>query len=685
VLAALTAVARRRTRLVIGLAVLFSLLASAGATSLTRVMRSDRSNLDDPASQSVTAEHVLDRLRGASVEPDVVALVRTWGPRVAGQLAHVRSALSADPAVARVASRATRAGAVFAAYFHPLPEPRSKAAVVRIEHRLGPRAALLGGPAVAEQQIAETISSDLKLAELVAFPLLFALSLFVFRGLVAAALPVIVGWIAIAGASLGLRAVAALTPLSIFALNLITGVGLGLAIDYSLLIVSRYREELHLGRAPGHALVRTMRSAGRTVAFSSITVAAAMATLFAFPQRFLYSMAVGGMLVSLIAGLAALLVLPAVLTALGHRVDSLKLRRLHKRGDSRAWYVIARTVMRRAAPIALASATLLVALGIPFARVRFVGIDTSVLPSSASAREVASALPPSNDPLPGVVVAVSAQRHDYPLVARYAASLRRIPGVEAVAQPLALGAGAWQIDLQTSDQPLGPRSRSVVRLIRSRGGPFPVRVSGEAAHFVDEQSSLAAHLPLALSVLAATTALLLFALTRSLLIPLKAILVSALGLTAALGVLVLIFQDGRFERLLGYTSQRGLESTEPIVLSVIAFALATDYGIFLFSRIREERDNGLPNEEAIAVGLQRTGRIVTSAALLFCVAIGAFAISRLVFIKELGLGTAIAVAIDATLIRAVLVPSLMKLLGEANWWLPNPSRWLERRGRLVSR
>jgi RND superfamily putative drug exporter len=276
-------------------------------------------------------------------------------------------------------------------------------------------------------------------------------------------------------------------------------------------------------------------------------------------------------------------------------------------------------------------------------------------------------------------VVVAAHTRSAAAAGQLAQRLRTVGGVAAVAPPRPAGPSTFRIDAFTPASDLSEASQSVVRRIRALDAPFPVGVAGRTAAFVDQKSSLAGHMPIALAWLAITTFAVLFLFTGSVILPLKALLMNALTISAAFGLLVLVFQHGRLEGLLGYTSQGALESSQPVVLFAVAFGLSTDYGVFLLSRIKEARDSGIPDREAVAVGLERTGRIVTAAALLFCVAIGAFATSRIIFIKEVGLGTAVAVLIDATVVRALLVPSLMELLGRWNWWAPRPLRRLHAR------
>jgi len=483
-----------------------------------------------------------------------------------------------------------------------------------------------------------------------------------------------------------LRVASELTSVSIFALNLVTGLGLGLAIDYSLFIVSRYREEIARTGPGPEAMRRTLATAGRTVLFSSITVAGALASLAVFPQRFLYSMGIGGFFVALIAAAIALLVLPPVLTLLGGRVNALAPAFLVSRAERDArparagfWYRLSQLVMRFPGRIAAASAALLIALGIPFLGIHFTSVDAQVLPESASARQVDDALrtefPPYRD-----TPATLSVRGDAQEAARVTQAAAEVPGAAAVGSARRLADGTYAVAVTSSAPPLAERSQELVRDLRSVDGD--TLVTGTTAHYIDLQESLVDHLPLVLAIVAAVTFVVLFVMTGSVVLPLKQLLMNALGLSAVFGILVLIFQHGRLEGLLDYTSQGGLDSTQPLLLFAVVFGLSTDYGVFLLSRIKEARDGGYSDSEAVAVGLERTGRIVTAAALLFCIAIGAFVTSQIVFIKELGLGTAIAVLLDATIIRALLVPSLMELLGRWNWWAPKPLHRLYARIRV---
>jgi RND superfamily putative drug exporter len=335
--------------------------------------------------------------------------------------------------------------------------------------------------------------------------------------------------------------------------------------------------------------------------------------------------------------------------------------------------------MRRPARIAIASAATLVALGVPFLGIEFTSVDASVLPPSTSARQVDDALkrdfpPAQTDP---IYLAAGADRS--PELAGFTRELRGLPSVASVSAPEPVGEGLSLVNVNAESGALTEASEEVVADVRALDARFPVAAGGRTAEFVDLKGSLVDHMPLALAIVVGATLLVMFLMTGSLVLPLKALLMNVLTLSAAFGVLVLIFQDGRLEGLLDYTSQGALEATQPLVLFAVAFGLSTDYGVFLLSRIQEARDRGASDSEAVAIGLERTGRIVTAAALLFCVAIGAFATSSIIFIKQVGVGTALAVLIDATLVRALLVPSLMELLGRWNWWAPRPLRRLHER------
>jgi RND superfamily putative drug exporter len=664
----------------------------AGALGGNVASRMGPYGANDPASESQKVNDRLTAATGLNASENLVVLVTPASRATADRVART---IGADPAIGRVTSYYTshdrsmlsndgRSTYLVAAFKNGADEGKASD---RINSRLKPIPGVtVGGSAPAQRAVNKIVQHDLARAELMAFPLLFLLSFWFFRSLVAALLPPLVGGFAIVFTFLALRLVNDVSQLSVFAINLVTGLGLGLAIDWSLMMVSRYREEIAVHGAGREALRRTVLSAGRTVLFSSLTVAAAIASLLVFPQKFLYSMGVGGALVALIAASVALLLLPAILALLGERVNALSLGRLRQaaeaeaRGDTRGfWYRLSQFVMRRPARVAVTSAVVLIALGLPTLGMQFTSVDATVLPKQEAARKVDTALRTQFPPNRTAPLIVLADARPGPALDRYVASLRQLPAVAAVSPPREVRPGVVRIDVVSRYGELDGRSQDLVRDVRANSPPFATGVAGQTAHFVDLQSSLLAHIPVALAILAGTTLVVLFLFTGSVILPVKALVMNLLTLAAAFGVLVLIFQDGRFQGLLDYTSQGALESSQPIFLFAVAFGLSTDYGIFLLSRIKEARDNGAPDNEAVALGLQRTGRIVTAAAVLLCVAIGAFSTSSIVFIKELGVGTAVAVLIDATIVRALLVPSLMELLGKWNWWAPRPLRRLHAR------
>jgi RND superfamily putative drug exporter len=683
---------RRAKRVLIFAAILFVAAAALGAGVAERL---DPFGAEDPDTESAIAD---DRLEQAGFrDTGVVVLVRDLDVRSPGGSRRIEALtreLEGQPDVASVSSFLTTGSRDFvsrdgdstylAVALEPTDDRGRLDAGERIADSLEDERGLdVGGPALAQAQVNDQVERDLRTAELLAFPLLFLLSLLFFRGVIAALLPLLVGGLSIVGTFLMLRLASELTSISIFAMNVAVGLGLGLAIDYSLFVVSRYREEIARTGPGPEAMRRTLATAGRTVLFSSLTVAGALASLLVFPQRFLYSMGIAGFFVALISAAIALTVLPAVLMLLGGRVNALAPRFLARRSEREAkpmhegfWYRLMRFVTRFPGRVGAVAAALLIALGLPVLGIEFTAVDAQVLPESASARQVDDVLradfPPHRDT--PVTLAVGGGPSE---AARIAAAATGLPGADAVRPPRELGGGTYAVDVISPAPPLADGSQELVRSLRALDGD--VLVTGTTARYVDLQGSLGDHLPLALAIVAALTIAVLFVMTGSLILPLKQIVLNGLGLSAMFGILVLIFQDGRLEGLLGYTSQGALEATQLLLLFATVFGLSTDYGVFLLARIKEARDGGYSDSEAIAVGLERTGRIVTAAALLFAVAFGAFVTSDIVVLKVLGLGTAAAVLIDATIVRALLVPSLMRLLGRWNWWAPAPLRRLHER------
>jgi uncharacterized membrane protein YdfJ with MMPL/SSD domain len=674
-------------------AIFFFLLAGALGGSVAD--RLDPYGADDPDTETVQAK---ERLLDAGLRvPAVLVVVEdapVAAPATRARVEALERRVRAHEEVKSVTGYYDTRSPVFVAkdgrstYFavalRPTEDKEWQDAGAEIADSLaGEPGVLVGGAAVAQEQVNKQVEKDLQRAEMLAFPLLFLLSLLFFRSLVAALLPLMIGGLAIVGTFLILRLASEFGSISIFALNLTTALGLGLAIDYSLFVVSRYREEIAKDGPGLAAMRRVLATAGRTVFFSSLTVAAAMASLLVFPQRFLYSMGLGGSLVALFAALISLTVLPAVLTLLGSRVNAGAPRFLQRRAEADTrpdeqgfWYRLSRFVMRRPGPVATVSALLLIAMGLPFFGIKFNTVDPTVLPESASARQAYEKVSDEFPPYRETPIWVGVEGADKVETARFAAQLRRVDGVAEVNPPRQLKGGVAAIQTISTDPFASDASEATVKRIRDLPAPqgANVLVGGATADFIDFQSSLAHHLPIALAIVIVATLTILFLMTGSVILPIKSLLMNFLNLSAVFGLLVLIFQDGRLEGFLDYTSPGAIEQTMPVLLFALAFGLSTDYAVFLLSRIKEARDNGASDSESVAIGLERTGRIVTAAALLFAVAMGAFATSEIIFIKENGVGTALAVLIDATIIRAFLVPSLMELLGKWNWWAPKPLR-----------
>jgi len=566
-----------------------------------------------------------------------------------------------------------------------------------------PLRVVVGGAAIVNLEASNQIKHDLVTAESIALLLTLLLLVLAFRGLIAAVLPLIIGVIAIVGTLLLLRGLASVTSVSVYALNLTTALGLGLGIDYSLLLVSRFREELATGLSTEDAVVATVRTAGRTVLFSAVTVAVSLLALLLFPEYFLSSFGYAGIAVVALAAIAALVVVPALLGLLGPRVNrfSVPLRRHPRPPEQGWWHRFAGFVMRYPARIAIGVAVLLTLFVLPFAQFRLGQADDRVLPPTAQGRQVGDALRANFaafDPAPVDVVAVGimpASRWD--AIASYAAALSALPGaaqVDAVTGTYAHGQriaapvhnsaqfamtwGTW-LKVLPAEDPNSPRAVALVHRIRTRHGAFPVLATGLTAQQVDTVASVSAHLPLALAVMGLVTFLALFLMTGSLIIPVKALILSAASLSATFGVAVWVFQQGHLSGPLGFAPSGYLDVSTLLLMFCLAFGLSMDYQVFLLSRIREEYEATGDTTAAVAMGLERTGRIVTTAAALLAIVFIALGTSSIGLLKLLGFGIAVALVLDATLIRALLLPALMRLLGDFNWWAPAPLRWLHAR------
>jgi trehalose monomycolate/heme transporter len=550
----------------------------------------------------------------------------------------------------------------------------------------------VGGVVPTNETIDQQTTANITRAEGLSFPVLLILLLVIFGSLTAASLPLAIGALGILGSFTALRLLTLVTGVSVFSLNITTILGLGLGIDYGLFLVSRFREELHRQDSVEDAVARTVATAGRTVLVSGVTVAIVLASLMLFPETILRSIGYGGVATVVIDMIAALTVLPALLAVLGPKVNSLRIRRSVQRppaGEtSGGWYRLAHSVMRRPLLYAVPIVVLLLALGSPFLKVVWGGVDATVLPASAAPRVVTESLNrdfPGNPTAPieaivqfrGPVAASPARAAS---LAGYTSRLGHVPGVTA-AQVTGVRGNVARIDLSYGPGPYTPQARAIAGQVRDVTAPpgATAQVGGQTAALADQLSSIGHTLPwMALAVVVATF-LLLFLAFGSLVLPLEAIVASILSLSAMYGVVTWIFQDGHLSGLLGFTPNGTISPTIPVLMFAIMFGLSMDYEVFLLSRIRERYVATGDNTGAIASGLQRTGGVITSAALLLVIVIGMFSLSSITFIKLLGVGMIVALVLDATLVRLLLVPATMRLLGDANWWAPAPLRRLHAR------
>ncbi|MCY0934556.1 MMPL family transporter [Streptomyces sp. H34-S4] len=561
----------------------------------------------------------------------------------------------------------------------------------RGEH--GPVKVSLGGPAAVQREVTSTIQEDLLRAELIALPVTLLLLVLVFGSAVAALLPLGVGIVAIIGTNAVLRGLTEFTDVSVFAQNLTTALGLGLAVDYALFIVRRFREELAAGRDPVEAVGVTLRTAGRTVLFSALTVAVSLSAMLFFPMYFLRSFAYAGVAVVLLAAAAALILLPAALVLLGERVNSFDLRKLWRRGrparspqdpagGGPGWARLTGLVMRRAPVFAVATTAGLLLLGLPFLGVKFGTVDDRQLPATAESHVVQQQIRDGFPGSPGGALTVLTEGADGAAdLDGYKRRIEALPGVAGVEGPVspAAGTGYAYFSVLAEGEEVGEGAQDLVGLVRALDAPFDTSVTGQAAVLVDARKAIAEKLPLALALVVLATLLLVFLLTGSLLIPVQAVLLNALSLTAMFGAVVWVFQEGHLSGLLSFTSTGDIETTLPVLMFCIAFGLSMDYGVFLISRIKEEYDRTGDHEGAVRTGLTRTGGLITAAAVILAVVMVAIGSSRVTNTKMLGLGIALAVLMDAMVVRSLLVPAVMKLTGKATWWAPAPLRRLHER------
>ena len=550
----------------------------------------------------------------------------------------------------------------------------------------------VGGVIPTDETIDKQTTANITRAEGLSFPILAILLLVIFGSLTAACMPLAIGALGILGSFTALRLLTLVTGVSVFSLNITTILGLGLGIDYGLFLVTRFREELHKQGTVEDAVARTVATAGRTVLVSAATVAIVLASLMLFPETILRSIGYGGVATVLVDMTAALTVLPALLAVLGPKVNSLRIRRSVQRPpaaeNSGGWYRLAHSVMRRPVLYAIPIVVLLLGLGSPFLHVAWGGVDATALPSSAAPRIVTEALNrdfPGNPTAPIEAVVqfrgpVTGSPSRTAGLASYASRLDHVSGVTA-AQVTGIRGNVARIDLSYGPGPYTPQARVIAGHVRDVAAPpgATAAVGGQTAALADELSGIGHTLPwMALAVVLATFVLLFLAF-GSLVLPLEAIVANILSLSAMYGVVTWIFADGHLSGLLSFTPNGTISPTIPVLMFAIMFGLSMDYEVFLLSRIRERYVATGDNTAAIASGLQRTGGVITSAALLLLIVIGMFSISSITFIKLLGVGMIVALILDATLVRMLLVPATMRLLGDANWWAPAPLRRLATR------
>ena len=685
------------------LAVAVLLMIGAGALGMTAFGKLQSQGFTDPGAESSQAQDLIQRHFGGS--SDFVLLVRADEgtvdtPAVRAAATELSTRVAADRELTDVASYwqtgvpALRSddGRSALIVAHATNQDTVADVVGRYDGDDGPLTVTAGGGSVANVDINDQVTKDLMVAESIAVPVIAILLFVVFGSLVAALLPLVVGAIAVLGTFAELSILGSVTDVSVFAINLTTALGLGLGIDYALLTVNRFREELANGVDTRSAVITTVSTAGRTIAFSAATVAIALAALLLFPLYFLRSFAYAGIGVIVIAMISAVGVLPALLMVLGPRVDAGRLpRRQAPTPTSPFWARISAGVLRRPALAALPVLAVLVLAAVPLFNVQFGTPDERVLPTSASSRVVGDALRahfPQNDSR--AIQVVGEGRPDQATVAEYAQRLSQLPGVSRVSssageftQGGSLGSspadavlaapGAQRWTVVTSADSRSDQAQELVGKIRALPAPMNVKVGGDAATLADSKHTIGSRLPIAGALIAVTTFLVLFLFTGSVLQPLRSLLFNLISLSATLGVMTLIFQGGFGSGILGFTPLP-LDTSMLMLLFCIAFGLSMDYEVFVISRIKEARDRGAGPREAVIDGLSHSGRIVSAAAVLLSISLFAFGTSGVGFIQMFGLGTGLAVLLDATLARGILLPAGMRVLGRRAWWAPGPLR-----------
>jgi RND superfamily putative drug exporter len=697
-----------RARLVLALGAIGLIVATY--LGLGAFSKLQTEGFDDPASESTRAAELLEAEFGGTA--DYVLLVTAeegsvdQGPASSAG-AEVTRLLAQDPGLERVVSyfdthapsmrSADGRHAIILASTAEGADGAEPADVIeRYDDDTGSTTVRVGGGEAIGEEIGAQIGRDLGLAESIAIPLILVLLVLAFGNVVGALVTLVVGILAILGTFAELSVLGSLTDVSIYSVNLTTGLGLGLAVDYGLLMVARVREERAAGRRTQDAVVRAVETAGRTIAFSATTVAVALASLLVFPQYFLRSFAYAGVGVMLITALSAVVLLPAALTLLGDRVDSWRVPRVRgiQGGASNMWTRIARFVTRRPLVTALPVLALLLLMAWPLLGISFGTPDDRVLPTSASSRQVGEVLRDefSGDDTGAVTVVTGSALGD-DAVGAYAAELSRLQGVERVesrvgvfsegtaapavgqAPPGATGPDAERILVVTGLDSRSDEARDLVREIRDLPEPdgADVLVGGPTAELVDSTEAIVSRIPMALGWMTLTMLVILFLFTGSVVQPVRALALNVVGLAATLGAMVWVFQDGHLSEVLRFTPMP-MDISMMVLLFCIAFGLSMDYEVFVLSRIKEMRDLGHPHQEAVVLGLAHTGRIVSTAAALIAISFFAFLVSGVSFIQFFGLGTGLAILIDATLVRGVLLPAAMRVLGEASWYAPRPLR-----------
>jgi len=697
------ALARRR-RLVLALTLVFVAFAAAWGTGVFGKLSSG-DNFTPPASQSQHEANLAGQVFGRN-DADVVVLYHSADMTIADPAYRqaVTAALSSLPGadVARVTTywssgspslvSTDRHSSYAVLQLTGSDDAARHTSYDAIKADLDPASlaaagvtARVGGNVPMEVAVNSEVSADIAKAEGFSMPVLLILLLVIFGSLAAASLPLAVGGLAILGSFTVLRLLTMATTVSIYSLNITTILGVGLGIDYGLFMVTRFREELHRQPTVERAVGRTVATAGRTVAVSGVTVAVALTSLMLFPEDFLRSMGYGGVATVAVDVLAAIIVLPALLAVLGPRVNALRIRRSVQRPgqqeSSGAWYRLAASVMRRPLVYITVITIALLALAAPFLRISWGGTDARTLPAASTVRQVSEALDSqfpvnSTDPIEALITGAGASAGG-PALASYLHHIDAIPGVTG-AQVTGVKGDVIRVDIGYTPAPVSSAARNIVTQVRALAPPAgtAVLVGGTTAGLVDELASLGATLPWMALLVCLSTFVLLFLAFGSVVLPVKAIVMNALSLAATFGVVVWIFQWGHLSGLLRFTPTGSIDPTMPILMLAIIFGLSMDYEVFLLSRIRERYDLTGDNTAAVAAGLQRTGGLITSLALLLIIVVGAFSASGITFIKLMGVGMIVALIVDATVVRVLLVPATMRLLGRANWWAPRPLRSL---------